>query len=100
MAITAPDEQTIDPEHNEKLLNSPELPPRIDTLPRPRAPSLQERNVFATLLKNYKQVTSLTAGKPFWLNNDQSSIYSFHKYTNNNNNNKKIIHLVSDFKRE
>lgn len=64
MAIAATsDEQNNDPKQKENLLKTPELPRRIDNLPRPSAPPIPNRNVFAALWKNRRQITSLTAGK-------------------------------------
>lgn len=46
------------------LIPKPELPPRvsIDTVQRSSPPYVSNQNIFAVLLKNKRQITSLTAG--------------------------------------
>lgn len=58
--------QNSDLGHQEDaLISRPELPPRMTaTVQRspPIPPHLSNENVFAVLLKNKRQITSLTAG--------------------------------------
>lgn len=47
----------------DSLLPSPELPPRLATTTVQRSPPhVSNQNIFAVLLKNKRQITSLTAG--------------------------------------
>lgn len=50
-------------QHSEALLQSPELPPRNATTVPAIAPYVENQNVFRVLLKNRRQISSLTAGK-------------------------------------
>lgn len=45
------------------IVPSPELPPRLTTtVQRSPPPHVSNQNIFAVLLKNKRQITSLTAG--------------------------------------
>lgn len=63
MAIATADEQNNDPEQKENLIKTPDLLPRMYDLPSSSAPPLPYNNIFETLWKNRRQITSLTAGK-------------------------------------
>lgn len=61
--MTAEDERNTDLDQNDILLQSPALPPRNVTVQRSSAPPyVHNQNIFAVLLKNRRQITSLTAG--------------------------------------
>lgn len=49
--------------HDEALLQSPELPPRNASGGHANAPYVDNQNVFRVLLKNRRQISSLTAGR-------------------------------------
>lgn len=50
-------------QQEDALLPSPDLPPRLSTtVQRSPPPHVSNQNIFAVLLKNKRQITSLSAG--------------------------------------
>lgn len=50
-------------EQDDALLPRPELPPRMTaTVQRSSRPYVSNQNIFTVLMKNIRQITSLTAG--------------------------------------
>lgn len=49
-------------DHEDALIFRPELPPRIATTVQRSPPPVSNQNIFAVLVKNRRQITSLTAG--------------------------------------
>lgn len=50
-------------QQNDALISTPELPPRLTTsVQRSSPPYVSNQNIFAVLLRNKRQITSLTAG--------------------------------------
>lgn len=51
-------------QQEDSLISTPELPPRLatTTVQRSKPPHVSNQNIFAVLLKNKRQITSLTAG--------------------------------------
>lgn len=62
-------------QQEDALIPKPELPPRvsIDTVQRSPPPYVSNQNIFAVLLKNKRQITSLTAGNT----NTNNSLFLF-----------------------
>lgn len=55
-------QQNPDLEQNADLLEKPNLPPRNSNAQLSPAPYVLNQNIFRVLLKNIRQITSLTAG--------------------------------------
>lgn len=59
-----------DLQHSDALIQSPALPPRNVLGYQSSVPYVDNRNVFRVLLKNRRQISSLTAGKDCFVVND------------------------------
>lgn len=60
---------SADQQHNElngeqedALISKPDLPPRVAASVQRSPPHVSNQNIFAVLVKNKRQITSLTAG--------------------------------------
>lgn len=90
----------LEEEQTEQLVEQqrPQLPPRIGNVQSSPAPYVPNQNIFAVLLKNARQISSLTAGCLILFGSGVHTVWAFWEiYSANSWNEIEVINIVGSW---